>query len=671
MKGIVEFIKNPGLGFKIGSGYATILVFAMVLGGMALWSMNEAGGLSMKLNAEFAPQVGVANNVERYSLDTLYHMRGYALSLDKQYLEAGRRSLQEVRKYLDEAKRLAAGSPDLARLRELLGPAEAKVDEFDQLLNETVDRNRSIDIARKEMDAAAGNFMESAMNYGTAQNQQFKNEIQSQTDSANLLERQSRIKLIGDITVYGYWIRTGSFKFQALRDTAFIEKALQNFKELDKMLEKLKSENALEQDRKDVEKLVALKGEYRKAVESLHANWNSLQEVSKKREIAGDQLLKMAIEMAQVGMEHVNQIAATTSSSLSSASIIMSTGQGVVLVLGICLAVLIVRSITKPIRVVMQGLAESADRVAGASEQVSDSSLELADGASEQAASIEETSSSLEEMSSMTKQNANNAIQANNLMRTTKETVLRASRSMEKLTGSMSEISKASESTSRVVKTIDEIAFQTNLLALNAAVEAARAGEAGAGFAVVADEVRSLSRRTANEAKTTSDLIVGTVEKIREGSALLGITENEFHELAGAVQKSAELVGEIAVASNEQAQGIEQVTKAVGDMDNVVQRNAVHAEESASASNEMNAQASQMKEYVIALKSLVEGNRSFRKTRKEGTENRREGRREPENPLPQHGEGRDGGKKVRPESVERSGKLIPFDGEESSNSPVR
>ncbi len=282
-----------------------------------------------------------------------------------------------------------------------------------------------------------------------------------------------------------------------------------------------------------------------------------------------------------------------------------------VALLGIALVLILLfsRSISKPITRIVEGLSENSDRVSAASGQVSSASQQLAEGTSEQAASIEETSSSLEEMSSMTRQNADNAKQADQLMANTKGSVSRSSQIMNELTASMGEISAASEETSKIIKTIDEIAFQTNLLALNAAVEAARAGEAGAGFAVVADEVRNLAMRAAEAAKNTANLIEGTVKRVKDGSELVGKTEKEFHEVAVNVEQSSGLVGEISAASLEQAQGIEQVSKAVSEMDKVVQQNAANAEESASASEEMNAQALQMKEYVGELKMLVDGSK--------------------------------------------------------------
>ncbi len=267
----------------------------------------------------------------------------------------------------------------------------------------------------------------------------------------------------------------------------------------------------------------------------------------------------------------------------------------------------IVRGINRVLNRLAGSLGEGAEQTASAAEQVSSASQSLAQGASEQAASIEETSSSLEEMSSMTKQNAANAQQANGLMAETGQLVTQGQESMKRLVSAIEEIKKSSDETAKIVKTIDEIAFQTNLLALNAAVEAARAGDAGKGFAVVAEEVRNLAQRAGEAARNTAALIEGSVKNAENGVNVAGETARSLEEITASSQKVSNLVSEIAAASNEQATGIDQVTTAVSQMDQVTQQNAANAEESASASEELNAQAEQLRNMVAELVALVRG----------------------------------------------------------------
>lgn len=261
----------------------------------------------------------------------------------------------------------------------------------------------------------------------------------------------------------------------------------------------------------------------------------------------------------------------------------------------------------KPINRVVAGISESAEQVSSASSQVSSSSQHLAEGASEQASSLEETSASLEEMSSMTKRNADNANQARTMMIEAKEVVEKANNQMAQLTEAIGQITRSSEETAKIIKTIDEIAFQTNLLALNAAVEAARAGEAGAGFAVVADEVRNLALRAAEAAKNTSNLIEKTIKAVQNGNGITIATQSAFRANEEISGKIGQLVNDIATASEEQAHGISQVSAAMSEMDRLTQQTAASAEESASAAEELNAQALQMRGYVEELAAVVGG----------------------------------------------------------------
>jgi methyl-accepting chemotaxis protein len=265
----------------------------------------------------------------------------------------------------------------------------------------------------------------------------------------------------------------------------------------------------------------------------------------------------------------------------------------------------IARSTVRPVFRATDFLNRTAGEVTAVANQISTASQSLAEGASEQASSLEETSSSLEEMSSMTRQNADNANQAKAMMAETKQIVEKVDSHMNKMAKAIVEITKTSEETGKIIKTIDEIAFQTNLLALNAAVEAARAGEAGAGFAVVADEVRNLALRAAEAARNTNGLIDNTIKAVKQGNELTLATQEAFRENVSIAAKVGQLIDEIASASEEQAQGIDQINKAISEMDKVTQQTAAGAEESASASEELTAQAEQMRSYVGDLAAAV------------------------------------------------------------------
>ncbi len=252
-------------------------------------------------------------------------------------------------------------------------------------------------------------------------------------------------------------------------------------------------------------------------------------------------------------------------------------------------------------------LTESSKNVTSYANQFSASSHQLAEGATEQAAAVEETSASLEEISSMTKKNLETTNHANSIMQGSNEIMNKADSSMSNLTSSMIRISEASEKTSKVIKTIDEIAFQTNLLALNAAVEAARAGEAGAGFAVVADEVRNLAMRAAGAASDTSTLIDGTGAIVTEGEELVKVTSEEFNNARNSTKEIETLFAEINAASKEQFEGISQITKGVTEIDTMTQVMAATAEESDSGAYELKANSIKLDELVQELNELVTG----------------------------------------------------------------
>jgi len=265
------------------------------------------------------------------------------------------------------------------------------------------------------------------------------------------------------------------------------------------------------------------------------------------------------------------------------------------------------RLITRPIGKVISHLKRGAEQLNGSSAEISAASQTLAEGASEQAASLEETSASLEELSSMTKRNAENAQQANDLAKQTRTAADKGAADMATMNTAMQAIKTSSDDIAKIIKTIDEIAFQTNILALNAAVEAARAGEAGLGFAVVADEVRNLAQRSAQAAKETATKIEDAINKTGQGVGISKKVAETLNEIVTKARQVDELAAEVASASHEQTQGITQINAAVGQMDKVTQGNAAGAEESAAAAQELNAQAVTMKDSVNELLKLVGG----------------------------------------------------------------
>lgn len=346
-----------------------------------------------------------------------------------------------------------------------------------------------------------------------------------------------------------------------------------------------------------------------------------------------DATLKVFDDSSNFGKKSSQEIQRT----ISKANLTLLVISILVVFLGMVFAFVIIVGLTKVLTGLAGTLSDGSNQVVAASGQVAAASQSLAGGASEQAASLEETGASLEEMSSMTKRNAENAEKAKNLANQTQGVAEGGAQNMKVMSDSMKTIQTSSDEmhqamdavkasndeVAKIIKTIDEIAFQTNILALNAAVEAARAGEAGMGFAVVADEVRNLAQKSAEAARETATKIEGAIKRTEQGvrvsekvvaNLLVVLTQSKQVEesLQGMVNKSREVAGlvvEIAAASSEQSKGIDQVNIAVSQMDKVTQSNAASAEESASAAEELNAQAEGLKDAVGQLLALVNGSR--------------------------------------------------------------
>ncbi len=600
-------MKSMKLSSKIFGGFSIVLILALILIGISLYIMRGLTKDAQVLSNEYMPQTRIASDVERHVLKAIAEMQGYLLTYEDSHLALSRKQLGQVKKYLQEAQELTAKYPQLQTLKENAAKAAAKIKEYESLINETEKVAKEIQGIRKKLEAAAQDFLKNCQDFLEGQVAAFNNQFKSGATAEQLAERLEKITSMNDVVELGYAIQLETMKGQLLRDPKIITEAAKKFQEVENELSAIQKKTSKDETISLLEDIRIAGADYKTHMRKLLTCFQSLTDLGQKRTLAGNEALETAKVAANAGIGETVKSAANVNQVLTNSAKMLIFGAIIGILVSILISVLITTGITKPINTFIKQLSGVSEQVAASSGQVLSASEQLASGSSQQAASLEETSSSLEEMAAMTRQNAENALQANSLMNETKEVVELAGKSMGDLTASMKEISSASNETAKIIKTIDEIAFQTNLLALNAAVEAARAGEAGAGFAVVADEVRNLAMRAAEAAKNTANLIDSTVTKIKAGSTLVEKTGEAFSQVDASTNKVKELVAEIAAASNEQAQGVDQINRAANEMNRVIQEVAASAEESAGASQELKAQSGHMEQMMVELSSLVRG----------------------------------------------------------------
>jgi methyl-accepting chemotaxis protein len=663
---------------KLNGSFLAVSALTLILGALAISNMWSVKSTANVLATQNVPQVAVANEVERWSLKTMYQSRGYAYSEEKQFLDTSRANLEKVKGFLKDAA-AHAEKYNLAELRTNAARANEKVAEYEQLLNDTVAATEAMAKDKEGMNANATAYMKVCNDFLAGQTNLFNEEIGTliaeKMTEEKFKERVKKMALCNEIIDLGSNVRIGAWKAIGTRDPELFKETMKLFDQINAKLEELKPITHLDADLKRIAECSAAGQAYHDDMQQFLTNWYAREELNKKRGVVADDVLAAAEETAKAGMKVTQSSAEDASQALAVSSNVVLVGCIVCVVLALGLGLLITRMITGPVRSLVAGLGQiasgdlsarvtvdskdeigelseaangmaealdakaklavqigdgdlrhevklasdkdtlglalqkmvtnlrevvgnvrsAAENVSAGSEEMTSTAQSLSTGSAEQAASVEEVSASMEQSTASIQQNSENA-------RQTATISTKAAQDAQEAGASVAKTVQAMKNIAQKTSIIEEIARQTDLLALNAAIEAARAGEHGKGFAVVASEVRKLAERSQTAAGEISKLSGSSVE-IAEGAGAM------LDKLVPDIRKTADLVKEITVASQEQNNGAAQINKAVQELDKIIQQTASASEEMASSSEELASQAEQLQSTIEFFKVNEEGGR--------------------------------------------------------------
>lgn len=568
------------LGTQIGFGYGVLIAITIILGGIAIVSMLGVRSSSAVLAQELVPQVTISNVIERNLLMALFELRGYILSLDSKYYDSGRSYLDEVNKELSDAQNLAANNPRLAGMRVELDKVQVLYSQYRKLLEQTASDIEEMAGHRKSLDSQLEAFTEACDTFLVRQNAAFNSAILAGQSAGRLREHAQRTTAITGIMRGGLSFALAVTRSQLTGDLALADSAGKDFTRVRDQITALKESARDDADRRILEKLEGISDGFQKLCAELTETAKAKLQLDAKRSEVWNPLITTVKGIAGGALANTNSIATLSMNSMISWSVVLACGLAVAALMGVVVSL----AIMSKLRIVASQVKNASDNVATGAGQLSTWAQTMSQGSTEQAASGEEVSASMEQMSSNIRQNMANAQQTEKIAQKAAEDTKSGGEAVSQTVVAMKEIASK-------ISIIEEIARQTNLLALNAAIEAARAGEHGKGFAVVASEVRKLAERSQKAAGEIGQLSGSSVAVAEKAGALLS-------KIVPDIQRTAELVQEIAAANREMSAGSEQINKAITQLDKVIQENASSAEELAATSEELNGQAEQLQSAV-------------------------------------------------------------------------